>query len=616
MTNTKWMRFGVWLILSSVPSANAGAAGSLNQLESLSGLSSENYGQVFDGSLQPTAAGLSLPGPGGQPGSRNQRDLRQMMLKNLDFIENMIQVQYAPAGWKKEQYQWDLDAEMQKARNGVAGGNITVEEYHKIVKHLLASTRDYHVSVQFTRTEAASLPFAVMEADGRYLITWVNRAKLPLSSFPFKAGDELVAMDGKPAAAIIQELKSQLGESSALTDSALASMYLTRRRAGAAMDVAQGPVILTVKPAGSEATTTRQLIWDYTPEQIQYKTGAKSLSKRKPLPIPLAWLDDASWHGTDGLQAAGGDPFKIGARESFVPALGDLTWESEADALFRAYIYRSPANGKLIGYIRIPSYSPKDTDGVDNTDAAVAEFAAVMTRFNAGTDGLIIDEVNNPGGSVFYLYALVSMLTDQVMATPRHQIALTQDDIVNSLEYLNLEPLVKTDEDAKKVLGNSLSGYPVSYEVFRHMIEFSRFVINQWNTGKRFTDLTYLHGVDYINPSSTVQYKKPVMVLINELDFSGGDFFPAIMQDNKRAVIFGTRTSGAGGVVKSIKYPNQLGISGFSLTGSIARRVDGNPIENLGITPDVKYTRTAADIQDGFQGYAAAVNNTMAGLLK
>ena len=49
VTHTKWMRFGVWLILSSVPSANAGAAGSLNQLESLGGLSSENYGQVFDG---------------------------------------------------------------------------------------------------------------------------------------------------------------------------------------------------------------------------------------------------------------------------------------------------------------------------------------------------------------------------------------------------------------------------------------------------------------------------------------------------------------------------------------------------------------------------------------
>ncbi|HBB67746.1 MAG TPA: protease-like activity factor CPAF [Elusimicrobia bacterium] len=610
VTHTKWMRFGVWLILSSVPSANAGAAGSLNQLESLGGLSSENYGQVFDGSPRPAAAGLSIPGTGGQPGSRNQQDLRQMMLKNLDFIENMIRVQYAPAGWKKEQYNWDLDAEMQKARNSVAAGNITVEEYHKIVKRLLSSTRDYHVNVQFTRTEAASLPFAVMEADGRYLITWVNRAKLPLSSFPFKAGDELVAMDGKPAASIIQELKSQLGESSALTDSALASMYLTRRRAGAAMNVTQGPVILTVKPAGSESTTTRQLIWDYTPEQILYKTGSKSPAKRKPLPIPLAWLDDASWHGADGLQAAGGDPFKIGARESFVPALGELTWESAADAIFRAYIYRSPVNGKLIGYIRIPSYSP------DDTDAAVAEFAAVMTKFNAGTDGLVIDEVNNPGGSVFYLYTLVSMLTDQVMATPRHQIALTQDDLVNALEYLKLEPQVKTDEDAKKVLGDSLSGYPVSYEVFRHMIEFSRFVIKQWNSGKRFTDLTYLHGVDYINPSNVVQYKKPVMVLVNELDFSGGDFFPAILQDNKRAVIFGTRTSGAGGVVKSITYPNQLGISGFSLTGSIARRVDGNPIENLGITPDVTYARTAADLQNGFKDYAAAVNNTMAGLLK
>ena len=148
------------------------------------------------------------------------------------------------------------------------------------------------------------------------------------------------------------------------------------------------------------------------------------------------------------------------------------------------------------------------------------------------------------------------------------------------------------------------------------MIDFSRFVINQWNSGKRLTDLTDLQGVGHIDPSAVVQYKKPIMVLVNELDFSGGDFFPAILQDNKRAVIFGTRTSGAGGVVKSISYPNQLGISGFSLTGSIAFRANGNPIENLGVTPDVKYARTAADIQNGFKGYAAAVNDAMAGRMK
>ena len=608
MKNAKWMRLGIWLVLSSAAMANAESVGSLSQLESLNNLSSDSYGLVFDGSVQPAAADISIPAAARQPKPQDQK-MKRMMLENLDFIGNMIEVQYAPTGWKQQQYKWNLDAEMQKARNEVTGGNITVADYQKIVKRLLSSMRDYHVSVQFTQTESSSLPFSVMEANGHYLITWINRAKLPQKSFPFKVGDELIAMDGKPVAVVIQEIKRQIGESSALTDTALASIFLTRRRAGTAMDVAQGPAALTIKLAGSETTVNHQLVWDYIPEQIQYKSKSFPGSRR-PLPIPLSWLDDASWNGVDGLQAAGGNPFNMGSRESFVPNLGTTTWESGPSSIFRAYIYRSPISGKLIGYIRIPSYSP------DDADAAVAEFAAVMTRFNTATDGLVIDEVNNPGGSVFYLYALASMLTDRAMAVPKHQIALTQSDIGNAVDFLRLESLVKTDEEAKQALGDSLSGYPVSYQVFRRMIDFSRFVINQWNSGKRLTDLTDLQGVGHIDPSAVVQYKKPIMVLVNELDFSGGDFFPAILQDNKRAVIFGTRTSGAGGVVKSISYPNQLGISGFSLTGSIAFRANGNPIENLGVTPDVKYARTAADIQNGFKGYAAAVNDAMAGRMK
>jgi C-terminal processing protease CtpA/Prc len=178
-----------------------------------------------------------------------------------------------------------------------------------------------------------------------------------------------------------------------------------------------------------------------------------------------------------------------------------------------------------------------------------------------------------------------------------------------------VKDLVKTDKQAQEVLGKTSAGYPVDMQFFQNMCDYSQFIVDQWNQGKTLTDATHLDGVDQIQPSKVASYTKPILLLINELDFSGGDFFPAIMQDNKRATLFGTRTAGAGGFVRDVQFPNRLGISGFSMTGSIAERADHQPIENLGVRADVQYQPTAADMQGGFQDYVKAVNAAMSKLL-
>ncbi len=552
--------------------------------------------------------------PSGQ--GMTQGQLKATMLQNLDVISSVFSAQYGPGLWKESHEGWDLDAQINKAKQQVQNTpNITMDQYHEFLRTFFHSMKDYHVSVGFNSTEASTLPFAVTGTKGHYYISWIDRAKLSESSFPFKVGDELTAFGGKPTADVVKDLQARLGNNTALTDKALASMFLTSRHASSFGDVDKGPVSVTVKPQGGGAPQSRQLLWDYTPEQIKQPKPRENTFNIAEVPEPgaipkvrIPGMMEMLAPVQAELAEPAANPMSIGSRESFLPDLGTKVWSSPDDSVFHAYIYQRP-DKKLIGYVRISSYEP------DDADAAVKEFGEIVKLFQSKTQGLVIDQVNNPGGSVLYLYALASMLTDRPLATPRHHVAITQEDVQGAVNFLKLEPLIKSDADALKAMGPSQGGYPTSYEFFRHLIEYQRFVIDQWNQGKTLTDPIFIEGVDQINPSSVAKYGKPILLLINELDFSGGDFFPAIMQDNKRATLFGTRTAGAGGFIREVKVPNQVGIDHFVVTGSIAVRADKQPIENLGVRADVQYAPTLADLQGGFADYAKTVDAAMTRLL-
>ncbi|HXS99290.1 MAG TPA: protease-like activity factor CPAF [Elusimicrobiota bacterium] len=567
--------------------------------------------RLFDANASAgTVSAQSLPsGRGLSP-----KDLQKSMLQNLDFIQSAFSAQYGPGQWKESHEGWDLDKRIAEAKAQVlATPGMTIDQYHDVLRRFFGSMKDFHVSVQFNATAASTLPFSVVGANGRYFIEYIDRSKLPETTFPFHVGDELVAFGGKKTSDVVADLVKREGGNTAQTEAALAALFLTSRRAASFGDVQSGPVSVTVKPKGSDKPLTRQLLWDYTPELISGPTTGKQSwtlraqedAAKKPFPFPTEMLSPVA--GAVGTPTAA-NPFGLGGRDSFLPALGKKTWASADDDIFSAYEFELP-DGRKIGYVRIASYE------VDDANAAVAEFAGLMKKFQAETDALVIDQVNNPGGSVFYMYALASMLTDQPLTTPQHHVAITQDDVSSALDFLKTEPLVKNDALAKKVLGESQEGYPVDYMFYRHMVEYSRFIVSQWNAGKTLTDPTFLDGVDMINPSPVAQFTKPVVLLINELDFSGGDFFPATLQDNKRATLFGTRTAGAGGFVRSVKYPNNVGVAGFSMTGSIAVRADHQPIENLGVRADVQYAPTAADLQNGFADYAKSVDAELVNIL-
>jgi hypothetical protein len=170
-----------------------------------------------------------------------------------------------------------------------------------------------------------------------------------------------------------------------------------------------------------------------------------------------------------------------------------------------------------------------------------------------------------------------------------------------------LELMLSVWPENAETLGD-VHGYPITKPFFLHMKSYFQFVIEEWQAQKILTDPYFLYGVDYIQPHPLYRYTKKLIVLTNELDFSGADFFPAILQDSERALIVGTKTAGAGGYVLSNSDRNGLGILQYSYTGSHALRANGEPLEDKGITPDIAYEILPEDLRTDFAFYRLTIN--------
>lgn len=269
-------------------------------------------------------------------------------------------------------------------------------------------------------------------------------------------------------------------------------------------------------------------------------------------------------------------PYSIGGLNSFVPHLGKVIWELPSDEQKRfnivARTYQTE-NDINIGYLRIPRY--------DYNQETINKIEKIISIFEETADHLVFDQVNNPGGSVFQMYAVLSCLTPRPLQVLPHQFKFDESD--------------KTS--AEEVLFDAKFGVSVTAET----LSYSKFVLEQLRLRPdRASELGYIGGIKYIHPAK-IHYTKKLYVLINELTFSSAEFLAAILRDNNRAVIFGTTSAGAGGCARFEKLPRYGMV--FSYTWTIARRLNGTYIENYGVQPDIIYKTTVEDIQSKYQGY-------------
>lgn len=530
-------------------------------------------------------------------------NVKERMKNELETIRGIMETYYTPAEWKYQQFGWLLDEEIEKAKARVdAMTNPDNKQFQRILVDFFNSCKDYHVQVRFNSTEYSTLPFSVKGVNGKYFVTYVDQN----SGILLSKGDEIISFDGKPVQDIVDELiLFATPSSNKSTDQSMAEQYLTHRFADKGLEVPKGKVNIEVKPISTGKQKKMALTWDHRPERIQQRVNGKSSDQDNDVDILTKAKQSISKLSPDYdrfdrlLKAGSKNEGMMGSKKSYIPPLGTLVWSNDEESLFHAYIYRSK-EGKQVGYVRIPTYMMPEQ--------APEEFARIIRTFNLRTDAMVIDQINNPGGSVGFCFEILSMLTDRPLVLPKDRRSISHKDAAEALDFIDefqlILPLIAAEGNYRE------------YEFYQYMNQYFQFLVDEWNAGKTITDPFPDFGKETIDSNMKVHYKKPILVVINELDVSCGDLLPAILQDNNRATLFGSRTAGAGGMVLKTEFPNRASIKLFSYTGSLAERLDGTYIENLGITPDISYNLTERDLKGGFLDYRDAINKAVNELIK
>lgn len=559
---------------------------------------------------------------------------QEAFIQELEAAKYALSFKYGPLDWKSEYLQWDADAAIEEAKSRmIEKTHLTMRDYQAIYRDFLGSLQDYHVRALFYSTEWSAFPIVVKSANNRYFLTDFTfdlNASPVLEPDEFdvdkylddfeklQLGDEIIAFNGVPIKEVIERLiDTELSGDHTQTGYALAEKMLFVRYGLFGHDIPVGEFTLTIQPPfGSQYDVLLPWIhvkeWVTDPEAKDLAVQPANLKEKlerfvsKDFSVALAKnlvkspLSQAAACDHDDEEE------EFDWREkSFVPPLGKILWETDTESDHYAYIYLNEYRQK-VGYLYIPHFGVLG----DLADIYMEELVEIINRFEKETDALVVDMNDNTGGSLFYMYALMSLLTDKPLANLKDTEILIQKDIYqmaslyNWLKYMLDEGV----DDKEELLNSTLGGYPITEELLVKMMNYAKSLLDQWDSGIRRTTPDYLFGLDTIEPNPKAHYTKPILLLTNEYDFSCGDLMPAILQDNKRATLFGRKTAGAGGYVLPYFQTSQFGVALYTLTGSLAYRADGSVIENLGVTPDIPCSLTERDLQFGFIDYVRAVN--------
>lgn len=528
----------------------------------------------------------------------------QQKLEDFSELVTIVKRNYAALLLKKDTIGLDFPKTVKEFEGRIANSKNDAEFYRLLTAFLAAFKDGGHVHGQVPSTFSGKLGFTCAYIEGKVLIDTIDRALLPESRFPFQRGDELISFDGIPVSQVLADLEKQSSYWNPLSTVRTNTGYLTERFESSGMEVPRGPTLVAALPKGAAQPIIVSATWVTSGKQAIELDDLSNL-------FPNAALEPAAFEAADpiegfhrsslfngklpeallqNLQAAGMED--VGSHKTFFK-LPD-GFKPLPTSQFTAGSYE--VEGKKIGLLRIPSYP---VDGME-IQFLMTDMMRAVKVLNATTDVLVIDQTNNPGGTVQLVPDIVALFANKSFIDVNFAIRPSLDWVAYFDNFLdNVQAQLAASSKPSESQANSLLARA------KFLSEEMRTAISEKQFLTRPVSLNSSGDFGIIQPDKTANYEKPILLLINEFDASSADMFPAIMKQNGRATLFGTTTMGAGG---NVAYYGPLAHSAykFSLTQSLMVLQDGSYVEDKGVSPDIAYDLTEDDFLHENRSYVKA----------
>jgi len=469
-------------------------------------------------------------------------------------------------------------------------------DFYEVMINYVAALDDAHAYYLTPANFSANLNFTVDLYDGKLLVDSINTDRLPTSTFGFKTGYQLVSIDGRDAQTLLEGLLQYEVAGNPRSTRRLAATLLTSRRQNLmphAPDVPDVSTIVFQRPDGGQETY--QIPWTKSGLAMTsvgtikspFATTAAMVSGGTSSEDPADYMQTLRrlWNCKLPDQAVLGfgslvPVFAASLPPGFIQRLGKTASDPFYSGVFTA-------NGKNIGFIRIPSFSPP------GFTTAITAFQNEIAYLQANTDGLVVDVMRNPGGDLSYLNFILSYFMPSRWISIGYELRATS-------EWVAAVSSTLSSAQAQGAPENVIAGLQT--------LEDAILKANQQLAGRTaalpLDDATFIRDPAKDTKGNLIAYTKPIIVLVDEITGSAGEAFAATIQDNARGPLFGWRTMGAGGgsVEDWTAGSSSQGIA--VVPESLMQRPlvivtpDFPPssyIENVGVRPDIQVDYMTAD---------------------
>lgn len=520
-----------------------------------------------------------------------------------EIVEKMRHF-YGPLSFKQKKYNFTLNELADKTRESLKKSTTDAEAIG-LYKMFLASFHDAHITLRTgilgNLLSVKYIPITVLPVDNQFFI---HNFDQDLADEGLDSGDEILTIDGKTPVQFLEEITLLTSTGYDLANFRLSSELVFYRPSFAYKLYPKADSVDLLLKKSSGETYELSLVWRRTTLLESQENNSKDqypFSVGNPVPFFINSVTSTIFdlkRVVVGTPKDGEATHKNGAPTSVNSRI--LPSNANDSALVEAYIYRF--QGKNILLVRQSTYS------VGNPNEIISYYRKLFKEFHNFVDVLVIDQTNNGGGSISYATDFFRLFVEN---RARNVVFKMNNDLA-WLQQLTLRSVFSSQKSEET-------------QRIRLIINAIKDALIEKKKGKETSFQQYfpLYMNSYIKGDQEFQWKKPVLVLINELDASSADIVPLLFKGNSRAKLFGERTMGAGGNVEDISNSFSLPHTGMSL--SLTRSLftlfnkngtysDDEIIENQGVTPDFPYTIKKKDIDDSFFSYFYAFSEAAVAL--